>query len=153
MSRDESIGRRCALLRVSHMPLRCVLQAQRLAIQPTSAESIVHVWSSGFHKYVAPHFPDYCSFDRSRTQNHHVAKLQEHDSFARQVESFDIIYPSIHSCTRQLPVVCRYLVASSPKTLYVSFIGTKLAKDVLVDANLLHSPLWKTPHSKQVYHA
>ena len=48
------------------------------------------------------------------------------------------------------PMACRYLVASSPRTLYVSFIGTKLAKDVLVDANLLHSPLWKAPNSQQV---
>jgi hypothetical protein len=45
---------------------------------------------------------------------------------------------------------CRYLVASSPKTIYVSFIGTKLAKDVLVDANFLHRPLWQAPNSKQV---
>lgn len=37
----------------------------------------------------------------------------------------------------------RYLVATSPETVYVSFIGTKLAKDVLVDANFLHSPLWQ----------
>ena len=38
---------------------------------------------------------------------------------------------------------CRYLVATSPNTVYVSFIGTKLAKDILVDANFMHRPLWQ----------
>ena len=33
--------------------------------------------------------------------------------------------------------------------MYVSFIGTKLAKDVLVDANMLHRPLWKSQDAKQ----
>ena len=44
----------------------------------------------------------------------------------------------------------RYLVASSPDTIYVSFIGTKLAKDVLVDANFFHKPLWKAEKTEQV---
>lgn len=46
--------------------------------------------------------------------------------------------------------MCRYLLASSPKTMYVSFIGTKLAKDVLVDANFLRRPLWRSRDAKQV---
>ena len=45
---------------------------------------------------------------------------------------------------------CRYLVASSPDTIYVSFIGTKLAKDVLVDANFFHAPLWRTEKPETV---
>ena len=59
-------------------------------------------------------------------------------------------YQSRHSPTALASIVCRYLVASSPDTIYVSFIGTKLAKDVLVDANFFHKPLWKTEKAEQV---
>ena len=34
--------------------------------------------------------------------------------------------------------------------MFVSFIGTKLAKDVLVDVNMLRSPLWQSTDTKQV---
>ncbi len=50
---------------------------------------------------------------------------------------------------KKYKIHCRYLLASSPKTMYVSFIGTKLAKDMLVDANMFHRPLWKSQDAKQ----
>lgn len=48
------------------------------------------------------------------------------------------------------PVLDRYMVAVSPDTMYVSFIGTKLAKDLLVDVNLLHKPLWQASERNTV---
>ncbi|GLC44700.1 hypothetical protein PLESTB_000973200 [Pleodorina starrii] len=35
-----------------------------------------------------------------------------------------------------------YLIATSPTSMYVAFMGTKQFQDILADANLLHTPVW-----------
>ena len=39
-------------------------------------------------------------------------------------------------------LVCRYIIASSADALYVAFMGTKVLRDYLADANYLQAALW-----------
>eukprot|EP00884_Botryococcus_braunii_P022747 jgi/Botrbrau1/9156/Bobra.160_3s0028.1 len=44
----------------------------------------------------------------------------------------------------------RYLLASSPSALYVAFMGTKEARDLLADANILQGALWEDPSASSI---
>ena len=42
---------------------------------------------------------------------------------------------------------CRYIVSSSAEALYVAFMGTKVLRDYLADANYLQAALWPGVHA------
>ena len=46
------------------------------------------------------------------------------------------------ACWKEDLLKCRYIVSSSAEALYVAFMGTKVLRDYLADANYLQATLW-----------
>ncbi|GFR43454.1 hypothetical protein Agub_g4537 [Astrephomene gubernaculifera] len=73
-------------------------------------------------------------------------ELSEQD-VAAKVSEFLATFPpgwvqldSMQITLQEIPQ--HYIIATSPTTMYVAFMGTKQFQDLLVDANLLHTPVW-----------
>ena len=64
---------------------------------------------------------------------------------ARTIEQHhtEVASTSLAYCKGQtISLGCRYIVASSADALYVAFMGTKVLRDYLADANYLQAALW-----------